>query len=128
MFFAQHEVPSQKGQVRSPIQLRSYTGDGNIRVCLPRSFRGVFRIKAKSGKVRFSNAVESSSTPFSEVNGLKISFLGFFDATEWQPGVDWNGDELILETKDGNVSVHFDDDENGGAQPQKGFLSKIFKF
>jgi hypothetical protein len=128
MLFAQHEVPSQKGQIRSPIQLRSYTGDGNIRVCLPRSFRGVFRIKAKSGKIRFSNAVESSSTPFSEVNGLKISFLGFFNATEWQPGVDWNGDELILETKDGNVSVHFDDEENGAAQPQRGFLSKIFKF
>lgn len=66
-------------------------------------------------------------TLFPDVNGLKISFLGHLDATEWQPSVDWNGDELILETKDGSVSVHFDDEENGAA-PRKGFLSKIFKF
>jgi len=128
MAFAQHEVHSQKGQIRTPILLRSYSGDGSIRVYLPRSFRGVFRIKAKSGKIRYSNAVELSSTPFSEVNGLKIGFLGLFDSTEWQPGVDWNGDELILETKDGNVNVYFDDEENGAAQPQRGFLSKLFKF
>jgi len=121
-----HEVPSQKGQVRSPIQLRSYSGDGSIRVYLPRSFRGVFRIKTKSGKIRFSEAVESSLALFPEVNGLKISFLGHIDTTEWQPSADWNGDELILETKDGSVSVHFDDEENGA--PRKGFLSKIFKF
>ena len=131
MFVAQHEVPSQKfDHVRIPIQLRSYSGDGSIRVYLPRSFRGLFRIKAKSGKIRFSEGVESSSTLFPEVNGLRTSFLGLFDATEWQPSMNcqWNGDELILETKDGNVSVHFDDEENGAAQPQKGFLSKIFKF
>jgi hypothetical protein len=82
----------------------------------------------KSGEIRFSEAVESSSTLFSEVNGLKTSFLGLFDATEWQPSMNWNGDELILETKDGNVSVYFDDEENEAAQPQRGFLSKLFKF
>lgn len=123
-----HEVHSQQGEVRLPIQLRSSSLDGAIRVYLPRSFRGIFRIKVKSGKIRFSKAIESSSTPFSEVNGLKISFLGLFDAAEWQPGVDWNGDELILETTDGNVSVLFDDEENGPAQTRKGLLSKIFKF
>jgi hypothetical protein len=89
----------------------------------------VFRIKAKSGKIRFSEAIESSSTLFPEgENGLKISFLGLFDATEWQPSMNWNGDELILETKDGSVNVHFDDEDNGAAQPRKGFLSKILKF
>lgn len=41
IFFPQHEVTSQKGQIRIPIQLRSYSRDGNIRVYLPRSFRGV---------------------------------------------------------------------------------------
>jgi hypothetical protein len=64
------------------------------------------------------------------VNGLKISFLGLFDATEWQPSVNWNGDELILETKNGKVNAHwhFDVDDNKAAQLQKGFLSKILKF
>jgi hypothetical protein len=46
------------------------------------------------------------------VNGLKIGFLGPLDVAEWQPGVDWHGDELILETKDGNVNVYFDDEES----------------
>lgn len=128
IFFPQHEVTSQKGQIRIPIQLRSYSRDGNIRVYLPRSFRGVFRIKVKSGKILFSEAVESSSTLISEVKGLKTSFLGLFNATEWHPSVNWNGDELILETKDGNVSVYFDDEENVAVEPQRGFLSKIFKF
>ena len=82
----------------------------------------------KSGKIRFSEAVESSLTRFpAEVNGFKISFLGLFDATEWQPSVNWIGNELTLETKDGSVNVHFDDEENKDAHPQRGFLSKIFK-
>ena len=129
-FFAQHEVlvPSQIGQVRIPIQFRSYSRDGNICVYIPRSFRGVFQIKVKSGKIRFSEAVESSSSLVSEVKGFfKTSFLWLFNTTEWQPSVNWDGDELILETKDGNVDVYFDD-ENAAVQPRSGFLSKIFKF
>lgn len=85
----------------------------------------------KSGKIRFSEAVESSSSLVSEVKGFfKTSFLWLFNTTEWQPSVNWDGDELILETKDGNVDVYFDD-ENAAVQPQSGFLqilSKIFKF
>ena len=129
VFFAQHEVHTLKGQFRIPIQFRSYSRDGSIHIHLPRSFRGLFRIKTRWGTICFSEAIESSSTfvSESEANGFKIRFVGFFDATEWQSSVDWNGDELILETKDGNVSVYFDDEENGAAQPQRGFLSKIFK-
>jgi len=108
----QHEVASQTDS-HIPIQLRSYSGDGTIRVYLPKTFRGVFRIKAKrASKIRYSKAIKSTLTPFSEENGLQISFLGPLDVTEWQPWMDWNGDELILETKDGNVHVCFDDEED----------------
>jgi len=110
-----HEVPSQTDH-RIPIQLRSYSGDGSIRVYLPRAFRGVCRLKTKDGRIRFSKAVESSLTPFSDVNGMQTSFLGSMDVTEWQPGMDWNGDELTLETKDGNVYVYFDDEESSSGR------------
>jgi len=106
-----HEVLSQMDH-RLPIQLRSYSGDGSIRVYLPRTFRGVCRLKTKDGRIQFSKAMESSLTRFSDVNGSQVGFLGSLDVTEWQPGMNWNGDELTLETKDGNVHVYFDDEKS----------------
>ena len=70
-------------------------------------------------------------TTFSEVDKTTRSFVG--DFSPWIEGEDeWKGDEVILETKNGSVKVHYDDEviESLGSiiKAKVGMISRMFRF
>jgi hypothetical protein len=63
-------------------------------------------------------------TNFSELDHVQRSFLGHFNPSQWDIGVPWDGDELSIESKNGSVSVSFDDESQGTTRGQS-FLSRF---
>ncbi|CAA7268865.1 unnamed protein product [Cyclocybe aegerita] len=125
------QLPSHPNDLRPPLQVSLHSLNGAINLHLPRSYRGPLRIRTFNGSVRFSDAVQSSLTQFSEVDRVKRNFLGHFDPSEFDASVQWAGDELDAETMNGAVRVYFDDEGSPpGAQKPKspGFLERLFRF
>ena len=83
-------------------------------------------LKLRDRKVRFSDEVKAQITTFSEDKGTNKCFLGEFVAEEWGENGEeaWGGDEVIAETRDGNIFVWFDDEV--GHEKPKGFFKKVF--
>jgi len=122
-----HEVNSSTGEVRLPIRLSTLSDNGSINVQIPRSFSGPIRIRTHHGSIQFSAAVHVHLTQFSEMDGVQRSFLGNFNPSQWEIGVPWEGDELLIETKNGSVKVFFDDEGDGPTTLRgQSFFSRFF--
>jgi hypothetical protein len=67
--------------------------------------------------------MQTHLTIFSELDHVQRSFLGDFNPSQWDIGAPWEGDELSLESKNGNVNVSYDD-ESQGSHGQS-FISKL---
>ncbi|KAJ3512411.1 hypothetical protein NLJ89_g3541 [Agrocybe chaxingu] len=125
------QLPSHPNDLRPPLKASFHSLNGAINLYLPRSFRGPLRIRTFNGGIRFSDAVQSTLTQFSEVDRVRRSFLGHFDPSEFDASVQWAGDELDAETMNGAVRIYFDDEASPpGAQKSKspGFLERLFRF
>ena len=125
LYYLQHDA-STPSNPRRPISLTTITSDAHILLRLPRSFRGPLLLKLRDRKVRFSDEVKAQITTFSEDKGTNKCFLGDFVAEEWGENGEeaWGGDEVIAETRDGNIFVWFDDEV--GHEKPKGFFKKVF--
>jgi hypothetical protein len=72
--------------------------------------------------------MQAQLTPFSEMDHVQRSFLGYFNPSQWEIGAPWEGDELSVETNNGSVKISYDDEIQGPALAARGqsFLSKLF--
>jgi len=57
---------------------------------------------------------------------VQRSFLGYFNPSQWEIGTPWEGDELLIESKNGSVNVSFDDEAT--APSGQSFFSRLFSF
>lgn len=102
------------GKHRHPFVLHAQAVNGNIRLHIPRTFRGPIVISHRHALVGFSDSVNRNLTTFGEVDGNRRSFLGDFTPYSRAEASDgWSGDELILKVRYGNVKIHYEDDAAG---------------
>jgi len=101
------------------------SSNGAVDVYLPRSFSGPVQLKTYYGEIRNSNGIVPNLNIFSEVDRVQKSFLGDFKHEEWTSDAEWEGDELLAETRNGNVKLHYMD-EPSVANP--GFFGRFFSF
>ena len=107
------------------MKLNISSANGAVDVYLPRSFTGPVQLKTGHGEIRNSNGIMPNLNIFSEVDRLQKSFLGDFKHEEWTSDEEWQGDELIAETRNGSVKLHYMD-EPLTATP--GFFERLFTF
>ncbi|TFK41797.1 hypothetical protein BDQ12DRAFT_678516 [Crucibulum laeve] len=113
---------------RPAFHLRIYCTNGNVQVHLPRSFHGPITLCVRHGSAKFSDDLSMKLTTFGEVNGKRSCFIGDFSSrVNGREG--WQGDEVVVEVKNGGVKLQYEDDVVGTAiRPQPGFLNKVFGF
>ncbi|KAJ3512402.1 hypothetical protein NLJ89_g3537 [Agrocybe chaxingu] len=97
---------------RSAFVLHSQALNGEVRLHIPRNFQGPLIISHRHGSVRFSDNINCELTTFGEVDSTRRCFLGDFSRWSDAPGR-WIGDELVVEVKHGDVTIHYDDDVLG---------------
>jgi len=111
---------------RLPFYLNAYSSDGHVTVHIPRSFHGLIVIASHHGHCKFSEEITKQLTVFSDVGKTRKAFLGDFSGLRDDEA--WEGDEIMLESKDGSVWVHFDDEHKDQAKNNKSFFGKMFGF
>jgi hypothetical protein len=122
----QYLIPFQHDSgIRLPLNISAATTNGRIDIYLPRSFNGPLRIKLGNGRLRYSNAVETMITPFSDVQGVRRSYLGPLDTSQLDRNAKWEGDELYAQSSNGNVNIYFDDEVVHSNSPSS---SPFFRF
>ena len=132
--YSQREIPANAPSEftrRQPLKINTTSHNGSLHIYLPRSFCGPLRILTSNGIIKFSSAVQTEVTPFSEVGGVQRSFLGHFNPLDFEHGVEWEGDELFAETRNGSVRIYFEDEAtpaSGSRKPKLGFFERLFGF
>jgi hypothetical protein len=110
------------------LQISACTTNGQIKLCLPRSFNGPLRINQTNGRLSYSKAVGAVLTTFSEVQGAHYSFLGPLDPSNLDLDANWEGDELQVESRNANVSIYFDDEADQWSPPTPKGFSNFWPF
>ncbi|KAF8918864.1 hypothetical protein CPB85DRAFT_1279114 [Mucidula mucida] len=95
--------------------------NGGVRVYIPRDFQGPIAITHGNGSVKLSDQVAAATSAFTDVNKVTRCFIG--DLRLWKEG-DWDGDELIAESRNGGIRVYFNDEPP--PPPTLSFFSKLF--
>ncbi|KAF9558565.1 hypothetical protein CPC08DRAFT_638884 [Agrocybe pediades] len=127
-------VSSDNTARRLPLYVHCGTRNGNAVVHVPRSFEGPINVRLQNGNVRFSSGLEPSVTTLSSVNGVRRNFLGDFSAAskaENVEGEQWLGDELHVESRNGNVKICYDDEVDtsmAGRFKPLNLFGKLFNF
>jgi len=99
-------------QNRFSFVLDAQSSSGDIRIHIPRNFRGPIIVTYPHGYLRFSDDISHNLTTFGEIDNTRRCFLG--DFSQWSDaGEGWSGDELMVDVKHGNVKIHYDDDAIG---------------
>jgi hypothetical protein len=80
--------------------------NGSVHIRIPRSFQGPITATAHSGSVIFSEQITANLTTFDGVDSTRRSFVG--DLSQWTDN--WQGDEVVAETRNGGVKVQYDDE------------------
>lgn len=112
-------VKSRNGQVHCNLHrsmtyptfsFYGYSRNGQVKVCIPRSFCGPVSATTENGTVKVSRAVAARQTPFNYINDTNKSFIGDASGYLEKGGKNWHGDELILESKNGSIKISYDDE------------------
>jgi len=117
---------------RPAIHLTAVTSNATLNVHIPRSFRGPITIKMTNGRTHFSPFVQSQLTTLSEVNQMQRGFIGDWSevgpsgTSEPSHSSEWLGDELVLETINNSINIHYDDEVVEIAKSSGGFFSRLF--
>ncbi|KIM38434.1 hypothetical protein M413DRAFT_447885 [Hebeloma cylindrosporum] len=113
---------------RTPFVVHAQSVNGDVRLHIPRTFHGPVIISHRHGLVRFSDSINRNLTTFGKVDNTRRCFLGDFSRwTESARG--WEGDELVIDVRHGNVKIHYDDDAVGSpVKSRPTFLNRIFGF
>ncbi|KAF7350169.1 hypothetical protein MVEN_01319400 [Mycena venus] len=94
--------------ISPPINLKAQTSSGTVTIHVPRGFRGPVLLTTRNGSVRFSDTLSADLTTFNEVNHTRRYFIGdFSDWTETDQSEGWMGDELGIETSNGNIELQY---------------------
>ncbi|KAF7343695.1 hypothetical protein MSAN_01949400 [Mycena sanguinolenta] len=111
---------------RPPIHIKATSTYGSVTLHVPRSFRGPATIRTTYGSVRISDSLSAELTTFSEVKQTRRCFIG--DYADWAEQPEgWTGDEIDVETTNGNVKLQYDVEQpNVGSPKGKGLFAKLF--
>jgi len=110
-----------------PFNLEVMSYNGAITVYLPRSFQGPMTITSRNGSVNISSSLSDHATTFSEVNSTRRYFVGDFSGWSDSALERWNGDECVIEGRNGRIKVQYLDDVPAPKVEGKGsFLGKLF--
>lgn len=113
---------------RLPLSITAATSNGRLDLYLPRSFNGPLRIKLGNGRLNYSKAVGAMLTTFSNVRGVRNSYLGPHDVSTLDRDGKWEGDELYAESSNGSINVYFDDEATQSSAPSSKPLLKFWPF
>jgi hypothetical protein len=98
-----------------------------VTIHLPRSFYGPITATSKQGNVKLSKSLQMQQTSFSDVDGTLKCFIGDASPFLRQEGKNWEGDQAVVECKNGNIRVQYDDEpDESPAAAIKGFFSSLF--
>ncbi|KAF8067928.1 hypothetical protein FPV67DRAFT_1165290 [Lyophyllum atratum] len=111
---------------RLPFYLDIFGYNGAVHIHIPRSFNGLLTIKQWNGSTKFSPEASMHLTTFSEVDKTRRCFIG--DYSEMADGEEWQGDEVFVETRNGSVKVHYDDEVQEKGDRKSGFFGRLFGF
>jgi len=106
------------------VHLTASSLNGRINISLPRSFHGLIVARTLNGSIKFTPALTYQQTLFSEMSGTHKCFIGDVTGYMEKDGHEWEGDEVIVDTKNGSVKFQFDDDV--AETPVKGFFAKVW--
>jgi len=95
---------------RLPLDIFAASSIGRVDLYLPRSFNGPLRIQLGHGRLRYSDAVAPMVTTFSDVQGVRRSYLGPLDTSQMDQNDKCEGDELYAQSSLGNINIYFDDE------------------
>jgi hypothetical protein len=113
---------------RLPLDISAASTNGRIDIYLPRSFNGPLRLKLSNGRLRYSNAVEAMITPFSDVQGMRRSYLGPLDTSQMDRDAKWEGDELYAQSSNGSINIYFDDEVDQSNSPSSNPFFRFWPF
>ncbi|GLB38964.1 hypothetical protein LshimejAT787_0601260 [Lyophyllum shimeji] len=109
---------------RLPFYLNIFAQNGAVQLHIPRSFHGLLVIKAANGSTKFSPETTVHLTTFSEVDRTRRCFIG--DYSELTDGEEWQGDEVVVEARNGGVKVQYDDEVLEKGERKSGFFGRLF--
>jgi hypothetical protein len=120
----QHRNPS----TRSTIYIHASSNKGTVVVNIPRSFQGPLKLSSTHGSITRSREITAASRFLFEKDHVQHTFVG--DQSDWNPDTaGWKGDEAIVQSRDANVTVRFDDEPDDWGRlvnGVKGFVSWLF--
>lgn len=70
--------------------------------------------------------VVTELTSFFDGDGVQRAFIGRFDPAHWvqKPWASWEGDELSIESRNGNLYIYYVDELDLPPKPTTGFFSR----
>ncbi|KAG8910529.1 hypothetical protein FRC02_007136, partial [Tulasnella sp. 418] len=97
-------------------RLKATSHNGAVTIKLPDDFEGPVSFSTCNGCVRFSPRLQAKLVTFAKDRKAGKAFIGDWESAGYGDGdhVDWNGDELIVGTKNGSLYVGFNDELTGG--------------
>ncbi|KAJ6464329.1 hypothetical protein DFH09DRAFT_957823, partial [Mycena vulgaris] len=107
---------------RAPFHLTAQSSNGDVTLYLPQSFLGPVTLRTCNGSIRTSDVLAAATTTFSEADHTRCCFVG--DFSEWTEDGAWAGDEVHVESSNGNVKLKYDTEvpEEKG----KGLFGRLF--
>jgi len=120
----------QPAPLRPRIVLSVSSFNGAVKIEIPRDFRGPLKLGTFNGSVRLSDAVRAQSTDFGEVAGALVCFVGDFTGFDGTDKSDWEGDDIIADTKNGEVRVSYSEESGASSSHSnnKSIFSRILGF
>lgn len=123
--------PKPRGMKRLPFKLTVLAQNGKVAVYLPRSFQGFLTFIIDGPGNRGSQAFELSpeiSTylyTFSEVGKKRRCFIGDYSSLCVD---EWEGDEVVVDVKNGGMRVGWDDEvEETRGREKGGLLTRLLQ-
>jgi len=97
--------------------------NGSISLAIPRSFRGPLTTTTSNGWCTMTADLASQVATFSEVKGVKKSFVGDFASSKYGDG-EWTGSSINVKCQNGRIKMYYVDEGSQG----KNFFAKLFGF
>ncbi|KAL5476755.1 hypothetical protein ACEPAI_2941 [Sanghuangporus weigelae] len=123
-------VKMHANQISPSFSLRIANKNGGVRVVLPRTFSGPLITRTQNGWVSLSPELASSTTTFTEVLGLRKSFVGDFLDSGYGRG-EWPGCSLDITCENGRIKLcYLDEDSEKSISVSSGdkkFFNRIFR-
>ncbi|KAL5498726.1 hypothetical protein ACEPAH_2081 [Sanghuangporus vaninii] len=97
-------------QTSPSFSLRIANKNGGVRVILPRTFCGPLITRTQNGWVSLSSELASATTTFTEIRGLRKSFVGDFLDSGYGRG-EWPGCSLDIICENGRIKLCYLDED-----------------